>query len=75
MMMCLKDLEALQALIDDDTAMLAVQNPNFFGQVEDLSIAGRGLPRARGHPDRRNRPHQSWDVEAPWRNGGRHRRG
>ena len=33
----LTDLAALQALIDDDTAMLAVQNPNFFGQVEELS--------------------------------------
>jgi glycine dehydrogenase subunit 1 len=31
------DLSTLQDLIDDDTAMLAVQNPNFFGQVEDLS--------------------------------------
>jgi glycine dehydrogenase subunit 1 len=31
------DLAALQDLIDDDTAMLAVQNPNFFGQVEDLA--------------------------------------
>jgi glycine dehydrogenase subunit 1 len=25
------------ALIDDDTAMVAVQNPDFFGRVEDLS--------------------------------------
>ncbi|MGD9099998.1 MAG: aminomethyl-transferring glycine dehydrogenase subunit GcvPA [Anaerolineae bacterium] len=31
------DLAALQAMVDDDTAMLAVQNPNFFGQVEELS--------------------------------------
>jgi glycine dehydrogenase subunit 1 len=31
------DLAALQMTIDDDTAMLAVQNPNFFGQVEELS--------------------------------------
>jgi glycine dehydrogenase subunit 1 len=28
---------ALQALLDDDTTLLAVQNPNFFGQVEELS--------------------------------------
>jgi glycine dehydrogenase subunit 1 len=27
----------LKRLIDDDTAMLAVQNPNFFGQIEELS--------------------------------------
>jgi glycine dehydrogenase subunit 1 len=32
-----RDLTALQALLDDDTAMLALQNPNFFGQVEDLT--------------------------------------
>lgn len=31
------DLAALQDLIDDDTAMLAVQNPDFFGRVDDLS--------------------------------------
>lgn len=31
------DHASLQSLIDDDTAMLAVQNPNFFGQVEELS--------------------------------------
>jgi glycine dehydrogenase subunit 1 len=31
------DLAALQAMVDDDTAMLAVQSPNFFGQVEELS--------------------------------------
>lgn len=31
------DLAALQDMIDDDTAMLALQNPNFFGQVEALS--------------------------------------
>jgi len=31
------DLAALQAMIDDDTVMLAVQNPNFFGQVAELS--------------------------------------
>jgi glycine dehydrogenase subunit 1 len=31
------DLGALGSRIDDDTAMVAVQNPNFFGQVEELS--------------------------------------
>lgn len=31
------DTAALKELIDDDTAMLAVQSPNFFGQVEDFS--------------------------------------
>jgi glycine dehydrogenase subunit 1 len=32
-----RDLEGLQDLIDDDTAMVAVQNPDFFGRVADLS--------------------------------------
>jgi len=31
------DLAALKTMIDDDTAMVAVQNPNFFGQMEDLT--------------------------------------
>jgi glycine dehydrogenase subunit 1 len=31
------DEGALQDLLDQDTAMLAVQNPNFFGQVQELS--------------------------------------
>ncbi len=31
------DYASLQSWLDDDTAMLAVQNPNFFGQVEELS--------------------------------------
>jgi glycine dehydrogenase subunit 1 len=31
------DLATLGGMVDDDTAMLAVQNPNFFGQVEDLA--------------------------------------
>jgi glycine dehydrogenase subunit 1 len=31
------DLETLGSRVDDDTAMVAVQNPNFFGQVEELS--------------------------------------
>jgi glycine dehydrogenase subunit 1 len=31
------DLAALTSRIDNDTAMLAVQNPDFFGQVQELS--------------------------------------
>jgi glycine dehydrogenase subunit 1 len=31
------DTATLQALIDADTALVAVQNPNFFGQVEEFS--------------------------------------
>jgi len=31
------DLESLTALLDKDTALLAVQTPNFFGQLEDLA--------------------------------------
>ena len=31
------DLDALFALVDNNTAMMAVQSPNFLGQLEDLS--------------------------------------
>jgi glycine dehydrogenase subunit 1 len=31
------DLEQLVSMIDDDTAMIAVQFPNFFGQIYDLT--------------------------------------
>ncbi len=31
-----RTLTELAALIDDDTAMVAVQYPNFFGQIEDI---------------------------------------
>ncbi len=31
------DLDALQAMIDDDTCCVAVQNPNFFGELAGIS--------------------------------------
>lgn len=34
---CLTDITALQEAINDDTAAVIVQNPNFFGTVEDFS--------------------------------------
>jgi glycine dehydrogenase subunit 1 len=34
---CKTDLNGLAGMLNDDTAMLAVQYPNFFGQLEDLS--------------------------------------
>lgn len=34
-----QDLAALLNLIDDKTAMIAVQYPNFFGQIEDVRMA------------------------------------
>jgi len=34
------DIEALKSLIDDQTAAVIVQNPNFYGIVEDMSSAG-----------------------------------
>lgn len=42
-----RDLTTLQDLIDEDTAMLAVQNPDFFGQVEDLTTLAESC-HARG---------------------------
>jgi len=36
------DIAALKAMLDDDTACLVVQSPNFFGELEDV----RGLAEA-----------------------------
>ena len=41
------DPEALAAAIDDDTGAVFLQQPNFFGAVEDLERAGRPAPRRR----------------------------
>lgn len=30
------DLEKLEQAVDDDTAAVAVQYPNFYGSIEDL---------------------------------------
>ena len=51
------DVEALAAAVDDDTAAVFVQQPNFLGTVEDLGRAGRGgqahrrAVRVRRRPD------------------------
>lgn len=34
------DMEALKGLMDDQTAAVIVQYPNFFGQIEDLKTVG-----------------------------------
>ncbi len=34
---CKTSIDGLAGMLNDDTAMLAVQYPNFFGQIEDLS--------------------------------------
>ncbi|HEY9570084.1 MAG TPA: aminomethyl-transferring glycine dehydrogenase subunit GcvPA [Metalysinibacillus sp.] len=34
------DMQALEAMIDDTTAAVMVQYPNFFGQVEDIKTLG-----------------------------------
>ena len=54
------DVEALAAAVDDDTAAVFVQQPNFLGTVEDLGRARRGrqahrrAARVRGRPARRS---------------------
>ncbi len=42
------DLEALKALVDDQTAAVMVQYPNFFGQIEDLKTIGEITHEAKG---------------------------
>ena len=34
------DVGALKELIDDNTAAVIAQYPNFFGQVEDIQVIG-----------------------------------
>lgn len=42
------DIEQLKELIDDNTAGVMVQYPNFFGQVEDLQTLGDITHEAKG---------------------------
>jgi len=42
------DIEALKTLVDDQTAAVMVQYPNFFGQVEDIKIIGEITHDAKG---------------------------
>ena len=37
------EIDDLAALVDGDTAMVAVQYPNFFGQIEDLTELARAV--------------------------------
>src|SRR6187200_1241869 len=39
------DVEALAAMVDDDTAAVFVQQPNFLGTVEDLGALGEAAKR------------------------------
>ncbi|KGR74616.1 aminomethyl-transferring glycine dehydrogenase subunit GcvPA [Ureibacillus sinduriensis] len=42
------DVEELKGLIDDNTAAVMVQYPNFFGQIEDLQTIGDIAHEAKG---------------------------
>lgn len=42
------DMDTLKALIDDQTAAVMVQYPNFFGQIEDLKTIGELAHEAKG---------------------------
>ena len=42
------DIEQLKELIDDNTAAVMVQYPNFFGQIEDLQTIGDIAHEAKG---------------------------
>lgn len=42
------DIEALQGLIDEQTAAVMVQYPNFFGQIEDIKKIGELAHEAKG---------------------------
>lgn len=42
------DIEALKGLVDDQTAAVMVQYPNFFGQIEDIQTIGDITHDAKG---------------------------
>jgi len=42
------DIDQLKELIDDNTAAVMVQYPNFFGQIEDLQVIGDIAHEAKG---------------------------
>ncbi|RNC99211.1 aminomethyl-transferring glycine dehydrogenase subunit GcvPA [Lysinibacillus halotolerans] len=42
------DMDALKTLIDENTAAVMVQYPNFFGQIEDLKTMGELVHEAKG---------------------------
>ncbi|WPK11458.1 aminomethyl-transferring glycine dehydrogenase subunit GcvPA [Lysinibacillus louembei] len=42
------DIEALKGLVDDQTAAVMVQYPNFFGQIEDIQTIGDIIHDAKG---------------------------
>lgn len=42
------DIDALKSLIDDNTAGVMVQYPNFFGQIEDIQAIGEIAHEAKG---------------------------
>lgn len=42
------DIEALQTMIDEDTAAVMVQYPNFYGQVEDIAVISEMIHAVKG---------------------------
>lgn len=42
------DIDALKTLVDDETAAVMVQYPNFFGQIEDIKTIGNITHEAKG---------------------------
>lgn len=42
------DIEALKGLVDDNTAAVVAQYPNFFGQIEDIQTIGEIAHEAKG---------------------------
>ena len=68
------DLDALAAAVDDQTAAVFVQYPNFLGAVEDLERDRRDRPRCRRAAGRGVRPDRSRDPPHSRRLRRRHRR-
>lgn len=63
------DLAELYSAVSDDTAAVLVQNPNFFGSVEDLAAIGRLIHNHKGLMVVSANPLSLGLLEAPGRLG------
>ena len=68
-------IDDLAAAITDDTAAVVLQQPNVFGQIEDIEPLVAAGPGPRGHGDRQRRPDQPRPPATARRLRGRHRHG
>ena len=69
------DPDRLKAAMDDQTLCVIVQQPNFFGGLEEVETAGPGLQEPWSTVRRQLRPDQPGIAETAWGIRSRHRSG